>query len=306
MSKVLRKYGQQVIIADMYNDEIDGRCIAYDCKKNEVFISEHFCNNLMNGMVYKGYKENKKHGELLLVEDNNQYGPSLAFEYEEYTEFKNLDEDGNGYIITVDYKTGGYIIVEIIANQSILRGIQYIDGNLNHVMIDGAGHIVQASRLAYLGEDYKFTTCRMFSMDFDPDRCYKVSEGRDGFGSYETIHQTLTPTNTKPWGYGYTEWSDDSFYMGEYYEGYRTGIGFQQFENGDRYMGKYYENNISGNGMYINADCILFGNWKQGKKQGLMFEVYANLVLISRYDRDNLVGKQYQFSMDEINIGEIY
>lgn len=305
MGKMQKKNAVQTIIGDIYDDEIDGKCISFVKNLNELHIVEHFNNNTMNGMVYKAIKKDKKYGTFMLVEDNTQYGPSLEFEYEDYTGFKNLDEYGNGYLITVDYATGGYMITEIIANQDIARGLQFFDGDLNHVVINENGNIIQASKLIHLGDDYKFTTCRMFSMDFDSERSCRVSEGYDEFGSNESIYQTLTPTNPKPWGYGYTEWSDDSFYMGEYYEGYRCGMGFQQFENGDRYMGKYYEGKISGNGMYINSDCILFGNWKQGKKQGVMFEIYANMVIISRYDRDRLIGKQYQFVMGEMNIGEI-
>ena len=43
-------------------------------------------------------------------------------------------------------------------------------------------------------------------------------------------------------------------------------------------MGKFYENKISGNGILINEENILFGNWKQGKKEGILFIDEINCV----------------------------
>lgn len=290
---------------------INGKGIQYNPDTKGIQMCEQMDSVKLLGMGYATFGSDAE-SILCFFAGDTIYGPCMKFLNEEYISFCQAVEYGNevGYKVSVDYKTGNYVIFEGNQSGEIYRGLEFADGELNFVYLDCNGIILEKQSFGYIGTEYRFTTCRMFSMAFDPSRhiIEKNQWDKGGDGTAECICQVLNPSTDKLWGYGVANWQNGAYYFGEWYDGQREGIGCYKKEDGTRYLGKFYGDKISGNGMMINSegDDIYFGNWKGGKKEGVFFHLVPGTLSIQRYENDRRVGMQYIISVYSETIDEEY
>ena len=81
----------------------------------------------------------------------------------------------------------------------------------------------------------------------------------------------------KPHGFGKYEWSDSSFYEGEWSEGVKHGFGKYKWASGSSYEGQWEEGCMHGIGTYMGSDESEYhGSFVKDKKSGYGKKKYPN------------------------------
>ena len=107
----------------------------------------------------------------------------------------------------------------------------------------------------------------------------------------EYTHLTGTNENKLKWdfngqkqingdytGLGAMEWSNNTYYFGEYEKGDRHGVGMYKYENNEVYFGQHKKQKFDGKGFYhmINKGKAYLGTWVNDKKEGHTFIFYQS------------------------------
>ena len=66
-------------------------------------------------------------------------------------------------------------------------------------------------------------------------------------------------------------------------------------EDGNKHLGKYYKNQKYGSvlSLYSNG-LIRMGNWVEGKREGISFEIHDNCVVIINYKNNSVYGNKFE------------
>ena len=274
-----------------------------------ILMCENFINNIANGIGFEWFP-NKSFGYLTTYKNGKYFGPSLNFNYEKHLIYRNYDINGNskGYSIFLFYN-GNYIIYEESEN-STLNAVSYIDGNLYFEKLTKDFTSISKKLIKYVGQDYKFTTCRMFCMKMNHEsEKYHHIGGHNGL-VYEINSQLLHKDKKLPlryWGYGAIKWSDGNCYFGEFSDNKRTGIGCLIKPNGTKYLGKFYHDKKYGTCLALYSTGVVgLANWEEDHREGLSFEIYDDKVVIINYKNNKPYGNKIQIKNHAQYVNEYY
>lgn len=270
-----------------------------------ILMCTQYSNDGPNGLGFE-YHPNERNGSMSTYNYGRYYGPTIRFKYETALIYENYDynERPRNFSACI-YYDGNYMIYEE-SNASILNGVAYYNGYLYFVKLDQQLNIINRKTIKYVGEDYRFTSKRMFSLRMDENKPVYNKTGTTKSGlTFELGTQLLTPYSTTYFGYGAIKWSDGSYYFGEWTDDNRDGLGCYVDSDGTRHMGMFYKNQRYGNFLSVySTGVVRVGNWVEGRREGISLEIGDDYVVIINYRNNEVYGNKFQIFQGSEKVSE--